>query len=464
MTVTRRGVIGGALGVGVSLAASHAGAAPAADADLDRWFRERLAAEGLPGGAAAIVRAGQPPRFLTAGRASLPFGVAVGAGTLFHIGSVGKHVTAAAVLRLVDAGRVDLDAGIGRYVAGLPQSWQGVPVATILNHSSGIPDWDSIVWDRPWARGDVLAWAKGRALDFAPGTAWCYSNAAFTLLGYLIEDVTGAPYAAAVHAMFHAAGLRDARVDDGEAVIAGRAEPYTRTDGAVRHATPMSSTISSVAAGGVLMSARDVPGWSAALWNGTLLSAASIRRMQTPTRLSSGRACYYNMGWVIDRLPGRPPYLWHTGSVSGFRACHYHDPASGLTMMMAVNLDSDAIGAIGLDLVEQVAPGSTPASLPVIADRRPELTALLRALMRRERPADPALFAPEMRVLVDRFGDDALDDYSQDVPPLTAVDLVQESRAGGDLRRRYRLTVAARHDFVTVGYTQGGLIYEISAL
>ena len=464
MTITRRALIGGALGAGASLAAGTARAAPAATGDLDRWFRDRLAAEGLPGGAAAIVRPGESPRLLAAGHASLPFGVAVGPETLFHIGSVGKHVTAAAVLRLVDAGRVDLSAGIGRYVAGLPQDWQAAPIATILGHSSGIPDWDTIVWDRPWTRADVLSWAKGRPLDFVPGAAWSYSNAAFTLLGYLIEEVTGAPYAASVDAMFRAAGLRDARVDDGEAVIAGRAEPYTHAEGSIRHATPMSSSISSVAAGGVLMSARDVPLWSAALWNGSLLSAASMQRMRTPARLSSGRTSYYNMGWVIDRLPGRTPYLWHTGSVSGFRACHYHDPASGLTMLMAVNADSDAIGAIGLDLLEQVAPGGTPASLPVLTDGMPERTATFRALMRRERPADPALFAPEMRVLVEKFGDDALDDYSQDTPPLSAVEPVQESRAGGELRRRYRLTVAGRHDFVTVGYTKDGLICEISSL
>src|SRR3546814_6538589 len=74
----------------------------------------------------------------------------------------------------------------------------------------------------------------------------------------LIEDVTGQSYAAHVTAILRGAGLHDARVDDGEAVIAGRAEPYTRDGGVIRHATPMSSSISSVAAGGVLMSARDV--------------------------------------------------------------------------------------------------------------------------------------------------------------------------------------------------------------
>src|SRR3546814_13776702 len=79
-------------------------------------------ADVIPGGTAAIVRPGRPPLLLAAGDASLPFDVATGPATLFHMGSVGKHITAVAVLRLVEAGKVDLAAGIGRYVPGLPRS------------------------------------------------------------------------------------------------------------------------------------------------------------------------------------------------------------------------------------------------------------------------------------------------------------------------------------------------------
>src|SRR3546814_10066644 len=64
-----------------------------------------------------------------------------------------------------------LAAGIGLYVPGLPDGWQHAPVAAILSHTSGIPEWDDIVWDRPWPRAAVLGWAAGRTLDFAPGTA-----------------------------------------------------------------------------------------------------------------------------------------------------------------------------------------------------------------------------------------------------------------------------------------------------
>src|SRR3546814_11368899 len=109
--------------------------------------------------------------------------------------------------------------------------------------------------------------------------------------------------------------------------------------------------------------------------------------------------------------------------------------------MMFLNVDGDAIGSIGFDLIEAVAPGTTPAWLPAIADRRPDRTRTFRRLMTREQPVDRALFAPEMRVLVDLLGDAAPDSYRDARPPLHAVVPVQEGRHGRALRRRPRLNV-----------------------
>src|SRR3546814_13840052 len=110
--------------------------------------------------------------------------------------------------------------------------------------------------------------------------------------------------------------------------------------------------------------------------------------MQTPVTLTSGRSCFYNMGWFIDALPNGAAYLWHTGSVSGFRCCHYHALAGGVTAMMFLNVDGDAIGSIGFDLIEAVAPGTTPAWLPAIAERRPDRQRTLRRLYTREQRSE----------------------------------------------------------------------------
>src|SRR5262245_53175323 len=76
--------------------------------------------EMVAGVAVTVARDGEAIGFWSAGYASLPFRVPVTQRTLFHIGSVGKHITALAVMQLVDAGAVALDTRLGSYVTGLP--------------------------------------------------------------------------------------------------------------------------------------------------------------------------------------------------------------------------------------------------------------------------------------------------------------------------------------------------------
>ena len=84
--------------------------------------------EVVAGTAVTVVRDAEPVGFWSTGYASLPFRVPVTEQTLFHIGSVGKHITALAVMQLVDAGAVGLDARLGSYVQGLPDAWANMPV------------------------------------------------------------------------------------------------------------------------------------------------------------------------------------------------------------------------------------------------------------------------------------------------------------------------------------------------
>jgi CubicO group peptidase (beta-lactamase class C family) len=456
--------------IGAAIAAGAAGSVPALAAAAyeeapSALFRRRVVEAGLPGAAAVLIRPGESPQFLCAGHASLPFQVSVTPSTLFHTGSVGKHVTSVAVLRLVDAGRMDLAAPIGRYSTIVPKAWRDVPLGTLLAHTSGIPDYGGgIAWDRPFRRAEFIADAADRPLDFVPGTAWNYCNAAYTLAGYLLEDVTGQSYRALIADLFARAGLRDSRVDDGEAVIPLRAEPYEKKGSPWVHATPMSSTISSVAAGGILMSPRDIPVWKAALAGNALLSPASRAAMATPFPFASGRPSFYNMGWVIDAMPDGAAFLVHTGSVSGFRCFHFESRKTGISMMLYCNAETDAHPAIGMELTEAFAPGSTPLCLPPLADSVPELTAAARAILFRDGPLALAPFAPEMRTRIEQFGEEAVESYRDEPSRPAAFVLVQEMRVGRIRRRHYRLSFERRRVFMTIDYTDGNLIYAVRAL
>lgn len=460
--LSRRAVLAGSAAAAIA-APALSRAAGTADG-LDEMFRARIAEAGISGAVAAFMRRGEAPRILTAGYANLPFQAPVTPDTLFHVGSVGKHITAVAALRLVEAGRLALDAPIGRYMAAVPPAWRAVPVATILNHSSGIPDYQQIIWDRPADRATFFADAAGHPLDFAPGTAWRYCNRAFTLLGYIIEDLSGQSYAAVIADLFARAGLRTSRVDDGEAVIRNRADGYELRDGRWFRATSMSTTISSVAAGGILLSAPDFATWKNALAGDALLSDRSRALTMTPSRFSNGLPCAYNMGWFLDRLPDGRAFRHHSGSVSGFQCQNIEIPSAGVATMLLCNAENDHIGPLTVALAETFAPGSTPLGLTPLVDDAPRLTELAHGIVARVLPWELSLFTPELQLLIKKFGDEAIDWLGTTGPVIGPFVLVQRDDVGGVRRRRYRTDTPTGVQHVIVSYDRSGLIFEIVVL
>jgi len=241
---------------------------PPVPAALAARLNELAHLHAVAGVAVTVVREGEAIGFWGAGYASLPFRVTVTERTLFHLGSVGKHITALAILQLVDAGSVALDAAVGTYVEGLPAAWAAIPVRCLLTHTSGLPDYGRVIrdWDRPQGRELILDAVGTLPPLFAPDQAWSYSNTNYVVLGWLIEAVSGQPYADYLRdRVLGPAGLPSARVDSAEDVIPDRAEPYEYVDGRFVHAVRLERSVSAAADGGVLFSARDIASWSAAL-------------------------------------------------------------------------------------------------------------------------------------------------------------------------------------------------------
>jgi len=449
---------------GGMLYAMSPGSARAA-AEPEETFRAMMSAAGLPGAAAALTVRGRAPLMLSFGAADLAFGVPVTPDTLFHAGSVGKHVTAAILLDLAERGAIALSAPIGRYMRDLPAEWQDIEIEKLLTHTSGIPDYQGgIIWDRPLLRQRVIENEGVHRLVTPPGAAWRYCNLAYTLLGYLIEDVTGTSFAAVVAALFGRAGLSGWRVDDAEAVIALRASPYAAApDGGWRHAVPMSSSISSVGAGGILMSASQLPRWHDALWGGRLLSAQSIARTMKPFRLNDGSSCGYAMGWFTDRAPDGSPYVYHTGSVSGFRCYHFHSAADGTGMCLLTNVGTDRIGELGISVLEALVPGYTYRNLGVLTDEHSSLTRKTRALLLGQRPPVTADLASGLRLLFAERGDTALR-VRDDPETVSSFDVIQEWTEDRLFYRRYRLSTGAGDEFVRVAYDSARAIHTVNWL
>ena len=124
--------------------------------------------------------------------------------TLFHVASITKQFTATAVMQLVEAGLVDLDKSINTYLPERYRStyWGIVTVHHVLTHSGGIPDYaverDYYNVVDGFCLGDtvdgMIQEAMTKELEFVPGSKFAYSNIGFTLLGSIIENISGNSY------------------------------------------------------------------------------------------------------------------------------------------------------------------------------------------------------------------------------------------------------------------------------
>ena len=469
----RRSVM--AMGAGVLAAPSFAMSSPASElppAALDR-VREMMRDRRIPAAGIAVVHNGVTMMATGLGMASLPFEVPANEKTLFHLGSVGKQVTAALVFELAEAGAIDLDGPLGRYARGLPRAFTTIPVSALLSHTGGVPDYEGLPGfeaDRPIAREAFLAGISAVPIDFYPGRAWAYSNTGYVLLGYLLADVTGKSYRDLVtERLLRRADLPDARVDDAGAVIARRAEPYVLENNTTRHAVGMSSDYSGSADGGVLMSARDAVQWEQALQAGPIPSSATVARLMRPALMSSGRNAAYGAGWFTDEVNGRL-VQYHSGSVPGFLTFAWRAPLTRTAVTVMVNIESGPAGRFieeaCLTLAEVVAPGSTPLSLVPIQDDAPDVTEQALALLARGgRALDPGLFTPEISALMNGKAAGGVLPFNLGADT-TGVEwsLVGRHDEPGGQVRRYRLTRKGRARHVSFAYAPDGRIYRFRNL
>jgi CubicO group peptidase (beta-lactamase class C family) len=289
----------------------------------------------MPGTALGIL-AGDREEHATFGVASVSSLRAVTPATLFQIGSVTKTFTATAIWRLIDEGALALDAPVRRYLPDLQLQDEGtaatVTVANLLDHSAGWYGEDSGGF-YTGSSDDALARYVGERLPNLPqmfpcGALFSYSNAAFTLLGRLIEVATGSTYNAAMQSLlFGPLGLDDTLLErdavlarpysDGHAVV-----PINGRD-AVAVQTPLSLPRSNDPAGGIWATTRDALRYARLhLGAGALSGPASIVRPESLGQMQT----------VALPVPGLPISMgrnWFIQEVGGLRAIMHGADTAG---------------------------------------------------------------------------------------------------------------------------------------
>ena len=176
-------------------------AAPAADpliAAVDSVANAFMKEAGVPGLAVGILRPGHPNIEKGYGVTRLGTDTAATDRTIYHMASISKPFVATAIVQLVEAGTVELDAPVTRYVTWFrmkdPRA-AAITVRQLLTHVSGMPDVTDYAWDRPeYDAGALERYIRGLAdssLNAAPGEKWDYSNIGFEVLAQVIASASG---------------------------------------------------------------------------------------------------------------------------------------------------------------------------------------------------------------------------------------------------------------------------------
>ncbi|HEX8389393.1 MAG TPA: serine hydrolase domain-containing protein, partial [Sphingomonas sp.] len=267
----------------------------------------RTVAQGGAGLVVAVARDGRPLFRRGYGRADLEHRAPVTPDTVFRLASITKQFTAAAVLRLVEQGRLRLEDPVAKHLPGFPGG-ERTTLRHLLTHTSGVPDHSedpSGVPTKALAKtGDeMLAWIARLAVRpaFAPSEKWAYSNSNYVLLGLVVERAAGRPLAQVfVDELFRPAGLTRTAFDEPGDLVPNRARGYRKTKAGVVNADAIHWTMPG-AAGGLRSTADDLVRWSDALFGGRVLRPESLALMTEPGRLADGRTTRWGMpdAWRI---------------------------------------------------------------------------------------------------------------------------------------------------------------------
>lgn len=315
--------------------------AHASDDALDAYIDREMPAAGAPGLAHAVVE-DETVRTGARGVARIGEDEPVTAQTPFLIGSISKSITALAVMQRVEAGALELDAPVSRYLPAFRGRPAGdATIRQLLSHTSGFSTLQGNTGPAPKAsdpsalarRAEALA---GRTPAAAPGARWAYSNANYVVLGAVVEHVSGRDYADYVEAeIFEPLGMVDSFVSDGE-IHPAMASGHQPWFGARRALDPAPTDPGSAPAGGVVASAPDLGRYLAAMVNGEA-DILSVEGKAAMLRPASEVSPYYGFGWSLDPDGGS---AYHTGVSPGVETLAVLLPDERRAVVVLVNAGS----------------------------------------------------------------------------------------------------------------------------
>lgn len=353
------------------------------ETDLDADFASFLPTG--PGCAVGIAIAGTKPFIRAYGMADLEHRVPITADSVFETGSLAKQFTAAAMLLLVQDGKLRLDDDIRRYLPEMPDYGTPITIRHLLTHTSGLREQWSLLaltgngpGSQVHGQSMILDLAtRQKGLNFTPGDEFLYTNTNYVLAAIIIERVSGTSLQRFTEQrLFRPLGMGHTRWrEDFRTIVPGRAMAYAVAEDGFIANMPFTNVYGN---GGLLTTIGDLLRWNAfldgpsALPGGEALAAA----LQTPGKLRDGAPLEYALGLEITRAHALR-MITHSGSTAGYKTWLGRYPEKGISVALMCNNGGVDPVSLGEEIAGQAlhasgyvesAPASSlaqPAALPI---------------------------------------------------------------------------------------------------
>jgi CubicO group peptidase (beta-lactamase class C family) len=295
-------------------------------ARVDKLF-ERWNRTDSPGCALSVMRYGRIVYEHGYGMADLDHNVTITPSTVFHVASMSKQFTAASIVLLAQQGKLSFDDDIRKYIPELHDFGTPITIRELIHHTSGLRDQWELLGLAGWrysldliTNDDVMSLiTRQKELNFKPGDKNVYSNTGYTLLGLIVQRVSGMSLRAFTTAnIFEPLGMKNTHFrDDHAEIVKNNAYGYApEKDGTFR----LSNTnFDTVGATSLHTTVEDIALWDENFYHLRVGGPGFVPQMLERGKLNSGEQIDYAFGLVIGKYKGLPT-VDHAGGDAGYRS------------------------------------------------------------------------------------------------------------------------------------------------
>jgi CubicO group peptidase (beta-lactamase class C family) len=296
-----------------------------------------------PGCALSVMQGGKIIYKRAYGMANLDYDVILTTDTPFHVASISKQFTAASIVLLEQDGKLSFDDDVHKYISELPDFGVKITIRNLLHHTSGLRDQWDLLELAGWrysldliTNEDVMSVVvRQKALNFAPGSEYSYSNTGYTLLGEIVKRASGKSLREfTTERIFVPLGMKDTHFrDDHAEVIKHQAYGYSHDKGRWELSV---TNFDTVGATSLFTTVEDLALWDENFYTGKVGGPKFTETMLTHDALTDGEKNSYAFGLVTEKYRGLDA-VDHSGADAGYRSDILRFPAQHFSVACLCN-------------------------------------------------------------------------------------------------------------------------------